>query len=259
MVGRLADKSRFPDMRRLQELRDETVEHKWLSSIDPMESLTLSEEDFTLAVQLRLGAHILPEPFVCPECGRLADTKLSHSSCCAKAERTKGHYMMVRSCQQFIAQADAHAEMEVRGLSVVEPTSRPGDIFTTAAVPNRDAAIDVTIAAPEAADAGMDCVARAFARKVDRYRDVVVEWRGTNRTFQPMVWSAEGRAHVNRVRMMTYAAQLIARKTNSDQKQVLRRWQLEVAVLLAMRRARLARRCMPTEDGRSRLIEKGDL
>ena len=94
-----------------------------------------------------------PEPFLCPECGNLSDTKLVHSGCCAKAERTKGHYAVVGVCMDYFSKADPAAQVEVAGLSETMPTARPGDIYTTAAVPNKDAALDVTIVSQEAGHA----------------------------------------------------------------------------------------------------------
>ena len=61
--------------------------------------------------------------------------------------------------------ADPSVSSDARGLSTVEPMARPGDILTRAAVPIREAAIDVTSVSHEAGDAGSDCVLRAAQEK----------------------------------------------------------------------------------------------
>eukprot|EP00973_Karenia_brevis_P077802 10811119-Karenia_brevis.AAC.1 len=95
-----------------------------------------------MAVQLRLGAVLVPAPFTCAECGKLVDCQLSHASCCSKSERTKGHYMAARCNTQYFSMADTSCLTEVRGISLVEPTARPADILTNAAVANREVAVD---------------------------------------------------------------------------------------------------------------------
>eukprot|EP00973_Karenia_brevis_P046188 6401612-Karenia_brevis.AAC.1 len=84
------------------------------------------------------------------------------------------------------AEVDRSAVVEQRGLVEAEPGARPGDIFTTAAVPNRDAAVDVTIVSQEAAGAGEDCVATAHKKKFQRYRDAIEEWGDAGICLQPL-------------------------------------------------------------------------
>jgi hypothetical protein len=204
LVRSLAERGAYEDMRRLQEMRDPSVDHSWLYRLDPLEGTTMPEEDYKTAVQLRLGAAFADEPYECPECGRLADIHGYHSSCCAKAERTKGHYAVTKVNMDYISRADSSATLEERGLSRAEPTARPGDICARAAIPNRDAALDITIASQEASGAGRDCVNTAYQKKLRRYRETIADWDGSNLVFQPMVWSHEGRAHHDVARVMAY-------------------------------------------------------
>eukprot|EP00973_Karenia_brevis_P075183 10443181-Karenia_brevis.AAC.1 len=60
-------------MRRLQELRDPSVNHAWLHRLDANEGPLLAEEEYVVAVQLRIGADFAAEPYECPECGNLTD------------------------------------------------------------------------------------------------------------------------------------------------------------------------------------------
>jgi hypothetical protein len=133
LVAGLAASGRYSDMRRLQELRDPSVDHTWIHRLDAYEGPVLQETDYVTAVRLRPGARFAAEPFQCPECGRLVDVQLAHSSCCAKAERTRGHHAVARVNMDYIGRADSGATLEQRGLSEAEPTARPGDVFTRAA------------------------------------------------------------------------------------------------------------------------------
>ena len=56
-------------MRRMQELQ------AWIGRLDPREGVTVEEDDYVVALQLRLGARLAPEAFECPECGSLVDSR----------------------------------------------------------------------------------------------------------------------------------------------------------------------------------------
>jgi len=255
----LESDQRFADMRRLQELRDPSVDHSWIRRLDFCDGPVLNEDDYALSLQLRLGANVVSDSYECPECGSLSDPKLSHSTCCAKAERTKGHYAVVRAMFDRCSQVDTSAVLEQRGLVEAEPGARPGDIFTTAAVPNRDAAVDVTIVSQEAAAAGQDCVATAHSKKFSRYRTAVQEWGETGIRLQPMVWSCEGRSHPDVSRVMTFCSAALARRSGCSAKLLLKRWRADIGVALAARRSRMARRCLPLATARSNYVLYGEL
>ena len=256
LVEGLEAAGRFSDMRRLQELRDPSVDHSWVRRLDFCEGPVLREDDYSLCLQLRLGASVVPDSYECPECGGLVDCRLSHSTCCAKAERTKGHYAVVRAVFERMREVDSGASLEQRGLVEAEPGARPGDIFTTAAVPNREAAVDVTIVSPEAAAAGSDCVATAHRGKFARYRAAVAEWGDAGPRLQPLVWSCEGRAHPDVERVMAFCAKALARRASTSPRDVLRRWRADIGALAA-RRARMARRCLPAHAARASWVVHG--
>ena len=121
LVVSLEVAGRFADMRRLQELRDPSVDHSWIRRLDSCEGPVVREEDYALALQLRLGANVVADSYVCPECEGLVDSRLSHSTCCAKAERTKAHYVVVRAMFERMVEVDSAAVLEQRGLVEVEP------------------------------------------------------------------------------------------------------------------------------------------
>ncbi len=49
------------------------------------------------------------------------------------------------ACHDRVKAVDSHASSEARGVSDAEPNKKPGDMFTTLAVPSCGAAIDITI------------------------------------------------------------------------------------------------------------------
>ena len=149
----------------INELRNPKNCHSCFWYINPYEGTILSEIDFTTAVRHRLGAEFLPEPMNCRICGKCMSTTLSHALCCAPAESTAGHYCVVRSAVDGLWVADASVVTEVRGL-VEDSSARPADIYTKAAIPGRDAALDVSIASQDAINAGVDCCQTAFNKKL---------------------------------------------------------------------------------------------
>ena len=75
---------------------------------------------------------------------------------------------MVRALADVLRVADSTIATEVRSL-VGGSSARPADVYTQAAVPGRDAALDVTISA----GAGADYCATAYRRKMRRYRQLL--------------------------------------------------------------------------------------
>ena len=118
---------------------------------------------------------------------------------------------------------------------------------TGAACAGRETAVDVTVVSTEARDpeAEDDHLNAAFVRKAKRYREITEEWGETGPRFLPMVWGHQGRAHPEVARAMRYCATLIARRSGAPFQKVLKRWAGEVGTILAVRRARMARRILP--------------
>ena len=58
------------DVRRVRDLRDETVSHEWLWSLAPTSRHTLEPDVYVDAVRLRLGAARGPPATRCRVCGR---------------------------------------------------------------------------------------------------------------------------------------------------------------------------------------------
>ena len=79
---------------------------------------------------------------------------------------------------------------EPRGLTASQ--SRPADIFTTAAVTARSAALDVCVASSGAAAARGDAGQAAFDRKFSHNRYEIVELLQQGIHYRRLVWTADG-------------------------------------------------------------------
>ena len=110
----------------------------------------------------------------------------------------------------------------------------------TAAVPNREAAVDAT-----------------NRGKFHRYQVAVEEWGDAGPCLRPLVWSCEGRAHPDVERMMSFCAKAVALRANTGPRDLLRRWQADVGVALAARRAQVARQCLPPLEARAAWVVHG--
>lgn len=100
-------------------------------------------------------------------------------------------------------------------------------------------------------------MATAHAGKFRRYREAVEEWGSMGIRLQPLVWFSEGRAHPDVERVMAYIAAEVARRTAASAPVVLRRWKNDVSVVLATRRARMARKCLPSWNARHSYVLHG--
>ena len=184
-------------------------------------------------------------------------TTAAHAICCAPGGSTAGHYSVVRALVDGLRVADSSVVTEVRGL-VEESSERPADIYSNAALPGRDAALDVTIAAQDALGAGEDCCATAFRRKMRRYAHLLGPLARDGVAFRPLVWSAEGRPHPVVDRVLSFAAELAARRhPESCASQFARRWRREIAVALQKRLARMVRACLPAPSRRGQRLLHG--
>ena len=244
------------DHRRVLELQDPGVDHGWLWKVNPRDGSRLAHEDYVLALQARLGANIAASDLACRVCGEALDPQVSHASCCAQAESTRGHYAVVAAVADGIALADGGVQREVQGLT--STADRPADILTVGAIPGTTTALDVTIASQKAVQAGLDACASAFRRKVRRYSSILPELRQAGITFQPMVWSCEGRPHPATVRIMEFTLAAIGRKLGAEQVPRIReRWRHEIAVAIQRRKAAMIRSCLPLRGLRQEWLLSG--
>ena len=100
-------------------------------------------------------------------------------------------------------------------------------------------------------------MATAYKRKLYRYRHIIREWEDTNKRFQPLVWSHEGRPHPRTESTLLHICKEVARRRGGSGKLIFKRLQDEVGITLAIRRARMAMRCLPPLSARAWHVRYG--
>ena len=127
------------------------------------------------------------------------DRFATHALCCAKGESTKGHYRVCDCVLELTHLADPSSETEVRALFPNAPTLRPADIFTSAALPGRMAALDIGICSPDDCGAGDDCCDSMHISKLNRYSQFLVGRTGPGFEYCPLIFSCYGRVHLESI------------------------------------------------------------
>ena len=228
----------------LRDLRHKHTSHKWIHHLDARRGSVLSQADYIINVQRRLGARIQERAQECRLCGALLDPQLVHGDCCDTAGATRGHYAVVRELVRGLKLADPSTTTEPTGLITTQ--SRPADILTNAAAPGRSAALDVCVASPHASNAAGDAAESAFRRKLRRYRREIPELVAAGIIYRPMVWTTAGRPHPAATRTLHFAAEQAASRSDGATAGALAaRWRHEIQIALLRRRAAMARAVLP--------------
>ena len=245
LIATLQGQGAWSQLDRITELRHKEVTHKWLYHCDTKSGGVLTSIDFVANVQKRLGCRSYTGQALCRLCGRQLDAHLEHSETCSTAEATRGHYACVRAVVEGLKLADPAVTTEPRGLT--STTSRPADIFTTAAVPGRGAALDVCVASPNAAAAMGDAAEAAFRRKLRRYRREIQELSAAGIAFRPLVWTADGRPHPAAIRTLRFAADIAVTRNGQQATagMLVSRWKHEIQIAILRRRATMTRAVLP--------------
>ena len=241
--------SRWPDVRRLRELSDPECCHEWLWQHGPATGPTLRDVEYVTAVRLRLGAAGPDEPAVCGYCGTsLLEASGAHALCCANS--VVGHNAIRNELHAAASMCDPSAEIEPLGLVPSHPTLRPADVFTSAAVYGRLAALDVGVSSPDAAGAGDDCTHAMVVEKRRTYVPHLDALRRAGIQYQPMVWSAYGRPHPDTTRVLVTIARAVARRRGSGSfRGMARRWAARIATEIWRRAANMVLACWPAPAG----------
>ena len=100
----------------------------------------------------------------CRCCGSFPDPQLEHTEYCSNGEASREHNACVHAVVCGMREADPGITTEPTGLTASQ--SKPADMFTTAAVPGRSAALDVCVASSIAAAARGDEIGELMLRTV---------------------------------------------------------------------------------------------
>ena len=248
------------DARRLDDLRDTHQDHSWIFSLNPELDVVLPEEEWLIAMRLRLGCRLLSGEHVCRCCGkRVLDVQCYHALCCSMAESTKGHNQVRNTLHAGFSVSDPGAATEVEGLIPSAPDLRPADILTTAAHETSAVAVDVGIKAPHALDAGLDCTETMKQDKLRYYEAHLPELENQGVLYKPATFSSFGRRHPDTTKIMTLAARRAARYRGlSDHRNLLNRWCRSVAAAVWRRAARMVRACLPGDSAMAEFCLTGE-
>ncbi len=237
----------WSSVRRLSELRDPRVSHGWLWALNPAHGPRVRQDRFWTCLRIRLGVDIIGDAVLCPRCNKqVLDTACVHALCCAPGESTRGHNRTRDSALQLVSAADPSAEVEVPGLIPDRPTLRPADIFTMAAIPGCQAALDIGICSPDACGAGADCCESMFQNKLETYGDHLEDLASRGIRYKPLVFSCFGRPHPESYDTLEIIAKQAARRHGvADFRPILRRALDHITVAIWNRAAAMAHACLP--------------
>jgi len=237
--------------RRLEDLSHEECDHQWLWNLSPHKGPIMDSRHFVEAVRVRLGAAGPSESALCNLCGgEFVDRAGSHALCCSRAEATRGHNAVARHIMEVAKVIDPSTEAEAQGL-IPGTSLRPADVLT-GALNNGSVALDIGITSPDASNAGEDCTASMYARKVATYAMHTDTLDRQNIEYQPLIWSAYGRPHPrSTVILRTLATRFARRRDCSDGKWRYRRLRGAIGSEIWLRAASQVIACWPggDEDG----------
>ena len=208
-------------------------------------------------MQKRLGNRTWTGFGQCRLCGSFLDPQLEHGETCSTAEATRGHYACVHAVLGGETLADPGITTEPGGLTATQ--SRPDDLFTTAAVPGRSAALDVFVDSPNAAAARGDAAQAAFDSKLSNYRHEIPDLRDQAIHYRPLVWTPDGRSHPAITRTLQCAADIASRGNGQQMsaKSLQRRWKHEIQIALLRRRAAMTLAVLPNPSARAEWLLAG--
>ena len=236
------------DVRRLDDLQDTSAQqHTWWQALNPQISCVLPEEEWVIAMRIRLGAPVLPVDGVCGCCGsQRIDARGYHALCCAMGESTKGHNRIRDVIADCCARADPGTAIEVPGLCPDDPGLRPADVLTRAVHPTLAIAVDVGVRAPHAAGAGENPLESMRAQKIEKYARHAHALERQGISYEPAIFSCYGRWHPRATQMINHAAARAARRTgHASNSRMLGHWRQNIAAQLWLRAARMTIACFP--------------
>ena len=89
---------RLSHVLRINEIGDESQDHSWLWALGKRKQQVLPEEEFVIAVRLRLGADLIEDAITCAYCHeQMLDSSGHHALVCAGSHATRGHSASDRS------------------------------------------------------------------------------------------------------------------------------------------------------------------
>ena len=126
-------------MTRIEDLRHTHVSHKWLSHSDACADSVLTPRDYITNAQNRLGNRSYTCFGECRLCGSFLDAQLDET-----VQHRRSHWRAPCLRSRFLERTETHGSRIHHGTQRAHRTTiGPADLFTTAAVQGRSAALDV--------------------------------------------------------------------------------------------------------------------
>ena len=188
---------------RLDELRAASQCHDWLWALGPWRQKALPEDEYVIAVRLRLGAGLFDEDVTCGYCHtNVLDRFGHHALWCAGSCATRGHTNIKDEVLGLALQADPAAEAEPAGLIPERPGLRPADVLCAATTRGQMSALDVGVTMPSPADGAADATERYKQLKLNKYRRFLETMRAQGIAYVPIIWSSWGRPNPDAARVL---------------------------------------------------------
>ena len=191
-------------------------------------------------------------------CVSFLDPQLENGETCSTAKATREHYACVHAVVGGLKLADPSITTVSRGLTASQ--CMPADVFTTAAVPGRGAALDSCVASPNAAAARGDAAQASFDRKLSHYRDEISDLRTPKHSLSTSCLDCRrgdhtrpSREHCRTLQTLHPAGTASRCRRNSLQ----RRWIHEIQIALLRRRAAMTRAVLPNLSARAEWLLAG--
>ena len=248
LTASLTAANRQSALRRVQDLRDPTVNVDWMWKLNRAHGGCVEGEDYAHAIRMRLGASGADSDALCGCCGAAyLGGDGAHCLCCAPAASTKGHNSVRNELLDFARLADATSEIETPGLISAALGLRPADVLiSVAGIGLASSALDVGVAAPDAVHAGRDCAQTMFASKIATYRPHLSAMAEDGVSYIPMIWTAWGREHPETTRVLDIIAKRAARRRGAaDHRAILRRARGLLGSALVRRGVAMLKACRP--------------
>ena len=236
------------DVRRLRELRDESVNRDWMWAINPAHGTYILKKNFQTCIRLLLGAYQRDEPKICPRCEKfILDRSGYHALCCGGPQANVGHTAVRDIILDLVRLVDSSARTEEPALILSAPTLRPADIFTSTALPGCQAALDTGICSPDASGAGDDCCESMRKRKLKEYGEFLDEMAAQDIRYIPLTFSCYGRAHPETLHILEKLSARAARKFGmTDHRPIFRRTLARIGIAIWNRAAEMIQLCSTT-------------
>ena len=162
------------------------------------------------------------------------------------AESTVGHNRVRDTMGCLCGESDPATAVEVVGLCPKDLRLRPADVLTRALHPTLVIAADVGIRAPHAKDVTDEPLRDMRVTKMEKYAEHRQDLLDQGIMYEPIIFSAYGRAETRANELLKLAAAKAARQRGmASSTGLLKWWRRQIAAEIWRRAARMVHACLP--------------